>query len=191
MERGFKTRCEEMSCSLRTELGLGSADPLPAEQLASYLGVYVLSVADLGLSSADARQLLHEDPESWSAITVSAAGKDAIIVNPRHRRGRYSSDVMHELAHLLLGHEPSTMFFAGQENLALRGFNKSAEDEANWLAGALLLPRDALVRMRAKRCSKEVACDEFGVSSQMLEFRLRATGVERQFSRRKKTTANQ
>ena len=190
MERGFKTRCEEMSRSLRTELGLGSDAPLPAEQLASYLGVYVLSVDDLGLSPADAEQLLHKDRESWSAITVSAAGKDAIIVNPHHRRGRYSSDVMHELAHLLLRHEPSTVFFAGQENLALRGFNKTAEDEANWLAGALLLPRDALVRSRAKGCPKEMACDEFGVSRQMLEFRMRMTGVERQFSRGTRTVAN-
>ena len=190
MERGFKTRCEEMSRSLRTELGLGSDAPLPAEQLASYLGVYVLSVDHLGLSPTDAKQLLHYDSESWSAITVSAAGKDAIIVNPHHRRGRYSSDVMHELAHLLLGHEPSTVFFAGQENLALRGFNKTAEDEANWLAGTLLLPRDALVRSRAKGCPMEMACDEFGVSRQMLEFRMRMTGVERQFSRGTRPTAN-
>ena len=96
---------------------------------------------------------------------------------------------MHELAHLLLGHEPSTVFFPGQENLALRGFNKSAEDEANWLAGALLLPRDALVELRAKRRPKEVACDEFGVSRQMLDFRMRVTGVERQFAGRRKATS--
>ena len=190
MERGFKSRCEEMSRSLRAELGLDPAAPLPAGQLASYLGVYLWSVEDLGLAPADVRQLVHDDPDAWSAITVSAAGLDAIILNPNHRRGRYSSDVMHELAHLLLGHEPSTVFFAGQESLALRGFNKSAEDEANWLAGALLLPRDALVKLRAKRCSKEVACDEFGVSRQMLDFRMRVTGVERQFARRRKATSN-
>ena len=189
MERGFKTRCEEMSRSLRTELGLASALPLPVEQLASYLGVYLWSVEDLGLPPEDVRQLVQKDPESWSAITVTAGDKDAIIVNPNHRRGRYSSDVMHELAHLLLGHEPSTIFFAGDENLALRGFNKAAEEEADWLAGALLLPRDALVNLRAKNCPPEVACDEFGVSKQMLSFRMRVTGVERQFSRRKKTAA--
>lgn len=186
MERGFKTRCEEMSRSLRTELGLSLADPMLPEHLASYLDVHVLSVEDLGLSPADAGQLLHEDSDSWSAITVSAAGKNAIIVNPKHRRGRYSSDVMHELAHLLLMHEPSTMFFAGQENLALRGFNKAEEDEANWLAGALLLPRDALIKLRLKNTPEQVACEEFGVSSQMLNFRLRVTGVERQFSKRQK-----
>ena len=31
MERGFKTRCEEMSRSLRTELGLDPFAPLSAE----------------------------------------------------------------------------------------------------------------------------------------------------------------
>ena len=188
MERGFKTRCEEMSRSLRAELGLIPVAPLPAEQLASYLGVYIWSVEDLGLASEDIVQLVDNDPDSWSAITVSAASKDAIILNPNHRRGRFSSDVMHELAHLLLGHDPSIMFFTGQENVALRGFNKDAEEEANWLAGALLLPRDALVRLCAKNSPKEVACDEFGVSKQMLAFRMRVTGVERQLSRRRKAT---
>ena len=86
MERGFKSRCEEMSRSLRAELGLDPAAPLPAEQLASYLGVYLWSVEDLGLDPADVRQLVHNDPDSWSAITVSAAGLDAIILNPNHRR---------------------------------------------------------------------------------------------------------
>ena len=190
MERGFKSRSEEMSRSLRAELGLDQAAPLPAEQLASYLGVYLWSVEDLGLAPADVTQLVRSDPDSWSAITVSAADRDAIILNPSHRRGRYSSDVIHELAHLLLGHEPSTIFFAGQENLALRGFNKAAEEEANWLAGALLLPRDALVRLRAQKRPKDVACDEFGVSRQMMDFRMRVTGVERQFSRKGKTVAS-
>ena len=189
MERGFKTRCEEMSRSLRTELGLDPFAPLPAETLASYLGVYLWSVESLELTPADVAQLVVSDPDSWSAITVSAAGLEAIILNPKHRRGRYSSDVMHELAHLLLGHEPSTMFFAGQENLALRGFNEDAEEEANWLAGALLLPRDALVRLRATNGPPEMACDEFGVSRQMLEFRMRITGVERQFSRRRRANS--
>lgn len=191
MERGFKARCEEMSRSLRIELGIASSAPLPAEQLASFLEVRVLQVKELGLSPDDTGQLLHRDPESWSAITVSSAGKDAIIVNPNHHGGRYSSDVMHELAHLLLGHESSTLFFAGQEDLALRGYNKEAEDEANWLAGALLLPRDALVSIRKRRCSKELACTDYGVSRQMLDYRMRMTGVERQFSRSKKSNFKQ
>ena len=49
MERGFKARSEEMSRSLRVELGLDPAAPLNPDRLASYLGVYVWQITDLGL----------------------------------------------------------------------------------------------------------------------------------------------
>ena len=187
MERGFKSRCEEMARSLRRELGLRPTDPLDAKELADYLGVYIWSVEDLPLDSDGLEQLVERDPDSWSAVTVSASGKEAIIVHPNHRRGRYSSDVMHELAHLLLGHEPSTVFFAGQEGVVLRGFNKELEEEASWLAGALLLPRDALLKMQVRRLDPDSVCENYGVSRRMLDYRTRVTGVERQIMGRRKT----
>ena len=190
MERGFKSRCEEMSRSLRAELGLDPAAPLPAGQLASYLGVYLWSVEDLGLDPADVRQLVHNDPDSWSAITVSAAGLDAIILNPNHRRGP-----LFQRCHARIG-SPA----AGATNLApcsspgrrawrCAGLTSLPKTRPIGWRAPLLLPRDALVKLRAKRCPKEVACDEFGVSRQMLEFRMRVTGVERQFARRRKATS--
>lgn len=185
MERGFKSRCEEMSRSLRIELGLKSTDPLVVNDLASYLGVLVWSVSEIqGLSPADIHQLVEVDADSWSAITVMAFGREAIIFNPGHHGGRYSSDIMHELSHLILGHEPSTVFFIGKGELALRGYSRSSEEEANWLAGALLLPRDALVHLMRTRVPLRTACEKFGVSQRMLEYRLGVTGVKRQFSRR-------
>lgn len=189
MERGFKARCEEMARSLRAALGLDATDPLSPDDLAAYLGVAVWPVDQLGLEEEDLSQLVHEDPDAWSAITVSTAGREAIIVNPNHRKGRYSSDVMHELAHLLLTHQPSTMFFAGDEALALRGYDPAAEEEANWLAAALLLPRDALVQVRRQRVSIRDACERFGVSKQMLKYRLAVTGVDRQFGHSKPPAA--
>ena len=186
MERGFKTRCEEMSRSLRAEIGLAATDPLRPDQLASYLDVAVWSVAELGLDESDLNQLIREDPDAWSAITVSASGREAIVVNPMHRGGRYSSDVMHELAHLLLGHQPSTMFFAANGDVALRGYDGSAEEEANWLAAALLLPREALVWARTRRTSSQEICEFYGVSKQMLGFRTSVTGIDRQFGRRRR-----
>ena len=185
MERGFKTRCEEMSRSLRVEMSLGATAPLGPDQLASYLDVAVWSIADLGLERNDLNQLVRVDPDAWSAITVTASGREAIVVNPIHRGGRYSSDVMHELAHLLLGHQPSTVFFAADGDLALRGYDSSAEDEANWLAAALLLPREALVWAQKQLASSGEICEHFGVSQQMLAFRTRVTGVDRQFRSRR------
>ena len=65
MERGFKSRCEEMSLSMRAELGLKTTDPLAVNDLASYLGVLVWSVTQIeGLSLADIRQLVEVDADS-------------------------------------------------------------------------------------------------------------------------------
>ena len=188
MERGFKTRCEEMAHSLRIELDLDPTAPLSPDQLASYLDVSIWSVTELDLPQEDVRQLVHEDPDAWSAITVSASGREAIIVNPNHSGGRYSSDVMHELAHLLLGHTPITWFFVGSEELALRGYDPAAEEEANWLAGALLLPREALVRAQRQRVTDPNICERYGVSRQMLSFRRGVTAVDRQFRKRRSAT---
>ena len=189
MERGFKARCEEMSRSLRAEIGLPATAPLSPDQLASYLGVAVWPVTELGLDDCDLKQLVREDPDAWSAITVSESGREAIVVNPNHRGGRYSSDVMHELAHLLLGHQPSTMFFAADGDMALRGYDGSAEEEANWLAAALLLPREALVGARKRRASGQEICELYGVSKEMLSYRTRVTGIDRQFGYWRKTAA--
>lgn len=183
MERGFKSRCEHMARSLRGELGLDPTAALSPERLASYLNIHVWPVTALGLGPSDIEQLVHVDSNAWSAITVAAAGREAIITNPNHRGGRYSSDVMHELAHLLLRHQPSTMFFAGDADLALRGYNAAAEQEANWLAATLLLPRVALVQLQRLQVPLQAACEIYVVSERLLTFRMNVTGVTQQFAR--------
>ena len=187
MERGFKSRCEAIARAVRVELDVTAHQPLDPNRLAKSMGVYVWSATQIGLSSEDVRQLTVVDSDSWSAITVAALGRVAVVVNPSHRSGRFSSDVMHELAHVLLDHEPSTMYFAGNGELALRGFNKDIEDEANWLAGALLLPREALISILQRQMPRELACEEYGVSGQMLNYRMNVSGVNRQFSRRRRS----
>lgn len=180
MERGFKSRCEEISRHLRLELGLAPVAPLTVERLASYLDVSVWPVSEIGLSDKDLRQLVDVDSKSWSAITVSVLERQAVIFNPTHSDGRHSSNVMHELAHLVLVHDPTAMFFVGEGELALRGYNADIEREADWLAGTLLLPRDALVHMKKLRFSDEQACMIYKVSNQMLQYRRRMTRVNGQ-----------
>ena len=184
MERGFKSRCEEISRHLRLELGLSSTAPITVERLATYLDVSVWSLSEIGLSEEDLRQLVDVDGTSWSAITVSVFDKYAVVFNPTHSDGRHSSNVMHELSHLVLGHDPTTMFFIGEGELALRGYNSDIEEEADWLAGTLLLPRDALVHIRKLRMPDEQARMIYNVSNRMLNYRLRMTGVDRQFGHR-------
>ena len=83
-----------MARGLRTELSLKQIDPLPPPILAAHFDVMVVALADIPeVEPADIHQLLEVDPESWSASTVSAAGRDVIITNTGHTGGRPSSDI--------------------------------------------------------------------------------------------------
>jgi Zn-dependent peptidase ImmA (M78 family) len=75
------------------------------------------------------------------------------------------------------------MFMSINSGMALRTHNEEQEEEANWLAGCLLLPREALVTIRRMGYSDEEACSEYGVSPAMLRFRLNITGVDVQLRR--------
>ena len=83
------------------------------------------------------------------------------------------------------------MFFVAAGDLALRGYDESAETEANWLAAALLLPREALVLTRRRRMPIQQICSQYGVSRQMLAFRTNVTGIDRQFKRAKPRSVRQ
>ena len=73
------------------------------------MAIRVLTPAEVpGLSRECLRTLLHDDPDSWSAVTLRLGARgDPIIVNSSHSRARQTSDLVHELAHLLLGHNPT------------------------------------------------------------------------------------
>lgn len=182
--RGFKTWCENVSAQHRRKLGLQPYDPLHADKLAAHLEVDVKTPHEIpGVDSETLRVLLHDDPGSWSAITLSVAGKDLVIRNPAHRGGRPNSDLMHELSHLLLGHKPGQTFVSGDGLLILSAFDKPQEDEANWLAGTLLLPRAALLNVRRRRLSEAQVLRAYEVSRDMLRYRMNVTGVDRQVRR--------
>jgi hypothetical protein len=184
--RGFKSWCEETAASVRRANDLADTDPLRAELVADWLGVPLMSereLADLPVETAKGLVTTHKSV--WSAITVSAGDGHLIIFNSSHSEGRRSSDVMHELAHIILNHVPKMSFMDPAKGILIRSFDKEQEDEANWLAGALLLPRAALLLHRSRRTTDQEVRRLFGVSSQMLTFRTNSTGVERQLARRR------
>ncbi len=182
--RGFKTWAEEIALRVRRRLKLEPTAPLAPLRLAELLSVVVLGPDELRDMPEDCKQRLTSDhSENWSAITVANGEHHLIVVNTAHAPTRRNSDLAHELAHLILGHEPSMMFASPGCKIALRTHNKEQEDEANWLAGCLLLPRDALLRIRKRGLSNDEACLEYGVSAAMLRFRLNASGVDIQIRR--------
>jgi hypothetical protein len=183
LPRGFKSWCEEVARQVRRELDVGPTDPLDPKQLAESLGVKIRTPADVpGLSADVARRLSTIHSDCWSAITVTEGDHVVVILNPAHRGGRVASNLAHELSHVLLGHEPGRLFMT--PNAVLRTHDKDQELEASWLSGALLLPRDALFETMVKKLPAAEVCSRYGVSNDLLRFRLNATGVVRQYERR-------
>ena len=183
--RGFKTRCENISQSIRADLERLPSDPLSVDILADYLGAQVITPHDIpGMSGQALRVLLEDDADDWSALTISGDGASFIIHNPTHSPGRRSSDIAHELSHLLLRHSPSVLMFAPDGTWTLRTYDDQQEAEATWLSGCLLLPRPALLQIAKSNLGLREAMQRYAVSKRLLEYRTDITGVTRQLQRR-------
>lgn len=183
--RGFKTRCENIAEGVRRELGLSPYSVLNMGDLSHYLGVRLITPDEVSGLSKEARSvLLGDESADWSAVTVGEAPRIIIIHNPLNSAARRASDLSHEMSHLLLRHKPSTVVYSGDLAWTLRSFDDDQEAEATWLAGCLLLPRAALIKMLGDGSENEDIAKRYGVSLQMVRYRRGVTGVDRQLARR-------
>jgi hypothetical protein len=181
--RGFKTFCEELAVRVRNDLSLPPVAPLPPLRLAEWLGVTLWTPADVpGVSPELRRRLLEQHASSWSAFSIADGNRWLILYNSSHSEARTASDLMHELAHILLEHRPGKMVIT-QSGLALRTFDRDQEDQASWLSGCLLLPRAALIHILKSRLPTTHACSLYSVSNDLLRYRLNATGANIQVRR--------
>jgi Zn-dependent peptidase ImmA (M78 family) len=186
--RGFKTWCENAAVELRRTLRLQRIDPLAPEQLANHLGVRLCTPREIpGLSSRAIGVLLDSERSSWSAVTLSSSDQTLVIYNSSHAPGRRANDIMHELAHILLGHKPARVMFFPDGQLALRTYDQDQEEQATWLAACLLLPRECLVHIRVSGLDESVAAEHYQVTITLLSYRMDITGVNHQFRRRRRS----
>lgn len=179
LHRGFKTEAERRSLQLRKELGLRPWDCLLARRLADHLGIKVFAVNEIpGLSGSDVQIICSGDV---SAVAVVGQTSPLIIHNHLHAPARQESDLMHEIAHCLLGHrskphEEKPSFF-------LHSYDPEQEEEAQWLGGCLQIPRDGLVWALRKGMDVTVIASWFKASRQMVSYRRSVTGVDYQLRR--------
>jgi Zn-dependent peptidase ImmA (M78 family) len=185
---GFKAQAERMAVAAREALGLEAMAPLNPAQYAAYIGVHILTLEELGLSDYARRQLLEVDPRSWSGMAIRESGLTGVFVNPTHTPERRASTMMHELAHIELKHVPIRVDISAVGILLVSEYSEDDEEEANWLSGSFLLPREALRHYRNSGWSQARIKAHFGVSDDMYTWRIRMTGVEVQMRRAKAST---
>lgn len=168
--RGFKAQANRIAQNIRSQMGLKSIDPIDPALICAYYDIVLLKLSDLN----DASPFLISDSSPFSAVTVPCGHRTAIVHNDSHHLHRQRSNICHELAHCFLGHECVPPLTPEGERVRDGGI----EAEANFLAGALLLPNEAAVYIvRAGLVAS--AQNIYGVSSQMLNYRLRISGALR------------
>lgn len=186
MKRGFKSNSEKRSLALRKELGLKHYDPIDCVQLAEYLDLKVIPIDKLckwGLS----RERLNifgngAGYEEFSAVVLETPHGKLLIYNHFHSQNRINSSVAHEIAHVDCQHDFSTM--PSGEGLGLiREFPKEFEDEANWFAGCLLIPRKGLEWAAKQGMNKKEIAVHFNTSEEMARWRYNKTGMALQMKR--------
>ena len=186
MRRGFKAEAERLAARLRLDLGVQPDTRINVDKLAQHLGVLVRSATEL-VQPKDLERLEELQPGCFSAATIHLPNGGVVaITNPlNHSAARRDSDLAHELAHVILKHDPSQVDRIG--DLTFFECDSEQEEEANWLAGCLLLPRPLLLRAARQGLTPEQVAEQNSVSIQMARFRLNTSGVYFQAKRGSRT----
>lgn len=172
--RGFKADAERRAAALWADLAIAVTDPLDLAAAAESLGARIV-MADTLIARTRLEQLEEVQPYAFSACTFEVRDQPVIVLNPLRSHGRQRADCAHELSHLLLRHQmrvPERMgglvFFTG---------NADQEDEAGWMAGAMLLPRQAVVRAAHAGMDAAAIAGFYQTTEEMARFRINATGA--------------
>jgi len=178
LRRGFKAEANRVAREVRRELGVGAAAPLDPWNLAAHLGIPVEKLSSMKRDAPEAvKQFTRRDREAFSAVTIFSGYKRLIVVNDAHSRARQASSIAHELGHSLLWHDPAPALDAN----ATREWNAQQEDEAQWLAGALLISEEAALTIARSKLSLAAAATSYGVSVDMIRGRVNVTGAHRRY----------
>ena len=179
---GFKAKANRIAVGLRRQLGLSANSSLNAQALAAHLGISVLQLSAFKeLCAEQVAQLTKRDAGAFSASLISFGdGRRMLIVNGDHSPARQNSDIAHEIGHTLLAHPMEVL----SSMMGCRDFDPDLEDEADHLSGYLLIPNEAAWYITNSRMTLDLAQTRYGVSRQMLNWRLNMSGARRPYQRR-------
>lgn len=180
LRRGFKSEANQIARQIRAELGLKFSDPLNPFELATYLEIKVIPISNFGEEAPEAIKHFQSGGKfEFSAATVFLGSERLILHNDSHTAGRQSSNIAHELSHGLLHHPKA----APLNDLGCRNWDKTIESEADWLAAALLIPEEAALKIARENLHLRTAANIYGVTEQMIRFRLNVTGSRQRVSK--------
>jgi hypothetical protein len=126
---------------------------------------------------------VQSQPNARRTWNSKACRRASFRFNPLGTEGRVRNNQAHELVHVLLDHKVRTIERVG--DLKFLTCDVEQEEEADWLGGCLLLPRELLLKAAFKGMRAQAISDKYKTSEPMARFRLTASGVPVQVGRAK------
>lgn len=175
-----KPEMENLAQEVRSDLGLEETERLDALGI-EIDGVDVFVPGQVpGLSKKCQSHLNHTGQNEWSAMSVPLdVARDgwAILRNDSHSLERQRVTYLEECWHILLGHKLTKI--AKVAEAYGRTYDRVEEHDAYYLASACLLPEKAVVSAVNKQQSAVKIAKEFGVSKELVEYRIKRLGLWR------------
>lgn len=181
LRRGFKSEAEELAEGLRAELGVGNIHRIDAHRLFQYLEIPAMALTALAATSADrglkevVEALRGESLSGLSAVTVFRGSRRLVVFNDAHSPERQASDLCHEASHGILLHAPGPALDSG----GCRAWDSQIEEEAQFLAGAILIPGKGARYFAKAGWPHEAVASHFGCSVEMARWRYNVSGGAR------------
>ncbi len=173
---GFKAESERYAEELRAELCLRPDAPLCPRKLASHLAIPIFGISDNPVLPKEMTDYWANHPKDpFSGLIIADGHYKEIHHNDFHHPRRQNSDLAHELAHILLGHDLDAPVRENGE----RAYDRNTEEEAKWLGATLLLPKKATLMMVLNSYTREMIESEFQVSWALFQYRIQVTDTVR------------
>jgi hypothetical protein len=137
------------------------------------------------LSERARQHLLGDASEKWSGGACSLPnGMKLVILNPMHGRSRTNATLMEEICHVFLGHQPNRLSIVSRDDrgkVMARDYRRADEEEAYGVGAAALAPYASLKRMLLEGKTSSEIGRHFGVSRELVEYRMKVTHLWREF----------
>jgi hypothetical protein len=193
LPRGFQTRAEKLSLTIRERLGLRPTHTCPARRVAELYGYSVTSVGALiGLiqsgfedsfisSDRVLDDLLRINGLEFSGMMALFRSQKMIFYNDQESSERQESVIMHEMAHALCEHPGDDLQL--NSVMGMRQHDSSHEEQARWLGGVLQIPDVGLFWYAKNGYSLEAIARAYSSSIEMARYRWNACGISARLNR--------
>lgn len=115
-----------------------------------------------------------DQPDAWGLFDRS---KQTIYVAKDATLPRAAFTIAHELGHFILHQDKQKETFWRMDGINMDVQDKTEEQEANWFAASLLMPKSLVLKYWQHSRSVENVAAIFGVSNTALVWRLKNLGV--------------